>query len=582
MSVYNPTVFKKSGGVKFPWPIEDVELTKEQVLTSNRRVKKADAVIAMTEEHKKEWMKCKLDPIYFLKTYGRVVHVDKGLVPLKLYKYQEKMIRNFKNNRFSITLTCRQAGKTTGVVGFLAWFSIFHSEKDCHVLANKEAQAMEIMKRLRRLYEELPYFLQAGCHSFNLGSIALDNGSSVTGHSSSSSAIRGISAALLYIDEMAFLAQDEEFFESTFPTVSSGETSKILITSTPKGARGVFYKLWKGANETDPELHNEFVPLMVLWPDVPGRNELWKQKTINKIGKTKFAQEHECEFLGSSGTLIPNSVLKEMQFKNPLHEFDDGHLKIFYEVEPDHMYVAVSDCAEGVEADSSVCTVFDVTSLPYRTVAKYRSNLISPLLFPYEHEALCRQYNNAWLLIESNNDVGGQVSYITYYEIEYENVITTSIDKKGQGCRVGGVSPKPGVKTSSRVKNIGCANLKTLLERGLLVTEDEEIIDEMGTFVAKGNSYEADDGCNDDCMMTLVLFSWLVKDQWFVEMTKDDMQGTLKGQRDSGLADDVVDFFSTAAELRREEEEAAKPQSLYDFFNSDLPSPPEAWWARPH
>lgn len=566
MSTQPLGTFKKTGG-KHAWPVEDIVLTKEQVFTGNTRIKRANVKFEMTNEQLSEWMKCKLDPVYFLKTYGRVVHVDRGLVPLKLYKYQEKMIRNFQRERFNIVLTCRQAGKTTGVVGFLAWYSIFHSEKDCHVLANKFDQSMEIMKRLRRLIEELPYFLQAGAVSFNQGNILFDNGSGVTGHSSSSSAIRGISAALLYIDEMAFLAQDEDFFESTFPTVSSGETSKILITSTPKGARGVFYKLWKGANVTNLEDWNEFCALKVLWDEVPGRGESWKQKTINKIGKTKFSQEHECEFLGSSGTLIPNATLSKMQFKNPEIELDEGAYQILYKPDPQAVYVAIADCAEGLEQDYSVCTMIDVSVIPYRVVAKYRSNTISPLLYPYEIERFCRQYNDAWVLVESNNDVGGQVSYILYYEIEYENVILTSPDVKGLGIRVGGSRPKPGVKTTSKVKNLGCSNLKTILETEILIVEDQEIIEEMGTFVQKGNSYEGDDGTNDDCMMTLVLFSWLIKDEWFKDFSDTNAQDNLKGIQSAKMPSDVMTFFSSQS-LKNEmdDEEFEREETMAEFF----------------
>lgn len=566
-------VYKKDGG-RFPWPIEDIQITKEQAFTGKPKIKREGVTLPMTEEHQKEWLKCRRDPVYFLKTYGRVVHIDHGLVPLKLYKYQEKMIRNFQNNRFSITLTCRQAGKTTGVVGFLAWYAIFHSEKDCHVLANKEKQAMEIMKRLRRLIEELPYFLQAGAVAFNQGNIIFENGSSVTGHASSSDSIRGLSAALLYIDEMAFLAQDEEFFESTFPTVSSGDTSKILITSTPKGARGVFYKLWKGAIlPVDSPHYNEFVPLKVLWNEVPGRDENWRDKTIAKIGRTKFSQEHECEFLGSSGTLIPNSVLSGLQFKNPITELEDGNYRILYEPDPSHVYIAIADSAEGLgdDHDYSVCTVVDITTNPYTVVAKYRSNEISPLMFPYVIERMCQHYNNAWALVESNNDVGGQVSYILFYEIEYENCILTSNDKKGKGLKIGGSGAKPGVKTTSRVKNQGAINLRTLLENNLLSVEDDEIIEEMGTFIQKGNSFEADEGTHDDCVMTLVLFSWMIKDPWFLELASSDPQTALKKIQAERVNEEMSIFFSSASLDREDEEEAERlaNRSLDDFFMDD-------------
>ena len=564
----DPGLFKKTGG-KHTWPVEDVTLTKDQVFVGATQIKRAGVILDLSEDHIKEFIKCKKDPVYFLKTYGRVVHVDKGLVPLKLYKYQEKMIRNFQNNRFSICLTCRQAGKTTAVVGFLAWYSIFHSEKDCHVLANKESQSMEIMKRLRRLIEELPYFLQSGAVAFNKGNIAFENGSGVAGHSSSSSAIRGISAALLYIDEFAFLQNDLDFWDSTYSTVSSGTTSKILITSTPKGARGVFHSIWKGAVAKGDQW-NGFMPLQALWYDVPGRDENWKKKTIAAIGPSRFSQEHECEFLGSSGTLIQSPIIAAMQLLNPIHEFDGGAYQILRPVDPDRVYVATADCAEGTENDYSVTTIFDVTEKPYRIAAKYRCNKVSPLVYPYEIERICRQYNDAWVLVE-NNSIGAQILQILYYEIEYENVFLTSSKKNGLGTQVGGAGAKPGVRTTTTTKSLGCSNLKTLVETQMLLIEDADIIEELGRFVIQPNGpYEADEGCHDDTVSTLWLFAWLARTDWFkdvYETDDDSIQDRLKRMRESRLDDSMTTFFSTKSMEREEEEEA--PKSLYDFMTED-------------
>ena len=560
-----PKEYRKYGG-KFPWAVKDVIATSEEVFTGSPKVRAAWAEFELTEEQVLEFAKCAKDPIYFLKTYGRVLHIDHGLIPLDLYDFQEEMILNYKNNRFCLTVTCRQAGKTTAVVGFLAWFIIFHKDKECHVLANKEKGALEIMKRLRRLIEELPYFLQAGAISWNKGNIELDNGSAVTAHSSSSDSVRGVSAALLYIDEMAFLANDDDFWEATFPIISSGQESKVLTTSTPKGARGVFYKLWKGAPE------NEFQVLTVKWDRVPNRTPEWAEKQIAKIGKSRFSQEHECAFLGSSGALVPTEVLENMSFKNPILELDEGKYEILYRPDPERKYVAISDSSEGVGSDYSVTTVFDVSSIPYKVVAKFRDNETSPLMYPYDIEKLCKVYNDCPVLIESNNDVGGQVGYILYYTLEYENCLLTSPTRdKGLGMRIGG--GKVGIKTTAKVKNIGCANLKTLLETGNLIIEDQTTIEELGTFIAKGTSYEADAGCNDDCVMTAVLFSWLVKQEWFTEYTETDVQDNIaKTYADKVLGDNGITEFFSSAQMAQEEE---KEPSFYEFMSGEFKSDQE-------
>ncbi|AXF41497.1 terminase DNA packaging enzyme large subunit [Acinetobacter phage SH-Ab 15599] len=572
------TTFQKNGG-KYPWPVEDSILTKEQLFVGKPRVKRAGVSIDMSEAQIKEWLKCKKDPIYFLKTYGRVVHVDRGLVPLELYPYQEEMIKNYQENRYNIALTCRQAGKTTAVVGFLAWYLIFHAEKDCHVLANKEAQAMEIMKRLRRLYEELPYFLQQGAVAFNQGNILFENGSSCEGHASSSDSIRGRSASLLYLDEMAFLANDEDFVDSVFPVVSSGETSKILITSTPKGARGQFHKIWQGS-QGKGENWNGFKSLLVTWRSVPGRTEDWANKTRKSLGDSRFSQEHECKFLASAGGLISSNILEKMSFASPIHSFDDGAYEILTAPDKERLYVATVDCAEGVGQDNSVITIFDVTEKPYKVVATYHSNTISPLLFPYEIERICTQYNNAWCLVE-NNAVGSQIIQILYYEIEYENVFLTSAKKNGLGLQIGGSGAKPGIKTTKATKSIGCSNLKTLLETESLVIESEIMIDELGTFVAnKTGSYEADEGAKDDTVMTLVLFSWLVKDPFFISefetADKKTIQDRLKAIHDAKLSDTAMATFFSSTSMQNEDEERLaylKNRSVEQFFADNDPDP---------
>jgi hypothetical protein len=360
-------------------------------------------------------------------------------------------------------------------------------------------------------------------------------------------------------DEAAFTARDEEFWTSTFPVLSSGKTTKIALVSTPKGARGVFHKVWKESHlDQDHPMFNGFHHIEIPWHHHPDRDEKWKADTISKTSPSQFEQEHNVKFLGSSGSLIPALVLEKMQWANPLNF--DPFFQVYEYPQENRRYVAVADCSEGVGQDYAVCTVFDVSVIPYKVVAKYRNNEIGPLLFPYQLMSICENYNNCPLLIESNNDVGGQVSYIMYYELEYPEVILTSNDDKGMSVKVGGARPKPGVKTTSKVKMIGCANLKTMLENGKLLIEDQTMLEELGTFIAKGNSYEADEGCHDDTVMTLVLFSWLMKQDWFVDYTSTNIQDSLHDNNIQRLKDELLPFFPPA------NHEADKPVMIVNGF----------------
>ncbi len=542
-------VDQKTGG-KHGWPVQDIILRKDQVLADNSLIRRPNVKITLTPEQELERYKCALDPIYFSKTYLRIISLDDGIVPFDMYPYQEDLVRMFAKNRFCIGCLSRQLGKTTTVAAFIVWYMIFTDEgKQAAVLANKADQAVEIMDRIRLMYEELPYFLQQGAVKFNYTEILLENKSKVFSGSSNPDTVRGKSLHLVYWDEAAFTARDEEFWTSTFPVLSSGNKTKIILTSTPNGARGVFYKTWKGATETDPEKHNGFAHYNAIWSSIPSRDEAWKTSMIKKTSPSKFQQEHETKFLGSSGCLIPAAILENLFWENPLK--DEHNLKIYDNPSKSRKYVAIADCAEGLGQDYSVCTVFDVTSFPYKVVAVYRNNEISPLLFPYTLVSICNRYNECPLLIESNNDVGGQVSYITHYELEYPNVIRTKTDDKGIGLKIGGLGSKPGIKTTKKVKMIGCANLKTLLENGLLTPTDQTLIEELGTFIGVGNSFEADEGCNDDVVMTCVLFSWLVKQPWFDDefQTKTVSSG-LQSNIDN-IRDSVLDFYGP---LNAEEE----------------------------
>lgn len=503
---------KDGGGT--PFPVDDIMLPMKDTYNGNILIKRAHVKNEITFDHIQEQIKCARDPIYFIENYCRIVSLDDGIVPFKMYDYQRDMIKMYINNRFNLTLTARQMGKTATMAAYILWFAIFNPTKYIAVLANKMEQAQEIMDRIRMSFEYLPFFLQHGVTVYNKRRVVFDNGSVIFSAATSASSIRGRSVDLVYIDEAAFIENDITFYESTYPVITSGKDSRVIMTSTPRGARGMFYMLYRESQAG----RNYYTTLEVLWDRHPKRDEKWKEVTIANIGYSRFAQEFACKFQGSSGTLVPTEVLELMQWRNPISETED--LKVYEEYEPGNRYIAIADPAGGVGQDYSVCTILDVTKYPYKIVCKFRNNNISPLLFPHTIMNMCMNYGHCPALVESNNDVGGQVTYILYYELEYENVVLTSNSERAiGGLREGGKGNQalPGVRTTKKVKSIGCSNLKTLLENGYLVIEDQETIDELGTFIAKNSSYEADDECHDDTVMPLVLFSWFIKSDLFNE-----------------------------------------------------------------
>ena len=522
---------KDGGGA--PFPVADDLFPLKDCYLGNPLVKRAHVSMELKPEHLLELVKCRENPIYFAENYCRIISVDEGIVPFKLYKFQKRMIKQYFENRFSLTVTARQMGKTTSVATFILWFALFQADKECAILANKGAQAQEVVDRIRMMYEYLPFFLQTGATVYNKTKLVFDNRSIIFSAATSASSIRGHSVALLYIDEAAFIENDMQFYESTYPVISSGQKSRVIMTSTPKGKRGMFYKLYNDGLEGK----NDYKVITVKWDHHPNRGEKWRDQTLRNTSKQQFAQEFECSFLGSSGTLIDSECLQSLTFKNPINHIEevledgtivpkvnvDEHFYVYEEYDPKHRYVMIADPSEGLGQDYSVCTVIDVTQIPYRVVAKYRNNYISPILFPHTIVNIAEAYGQPPVLVEANNACGGQVSYILYYELEYENTVLTKPDAKGRSLQTDGRSAQPGVKTTTRVKSIGCANLKTLLENNTLEPNDFHIVEELGTFIQKGKSYEADEDCHDDTVMTLVLFAWFVKQDFFADYAQSDI-----------------------------------------------------------
>jgi hypothetical protein len=494
----------------------------------NSNLKRVGVTISFTEEEAQEFIKCASNPVYFIKNYVKIVNVDKGLVPFDMWDFQEEMVRDFHANRFSICKMPRQVGKTTTTVGYMLWCVLFQEEYNIAILANKGQLAQEILSRVQKAYEYLPLWLQQGIITWNKRNIELENGSKIYAYATSAAGVRGGTYNLIFLDEFAFVPKNmaDEFFTSTYPVISSGQTSKVIIVSTPCGLNH-FYKMWVDATEK----RSLYKPIEVHWSMVPGRDARWKEETIRNTSEEQFRQEFETEFIGSSATLITGAKLRSLAFRDP--PWQEECLDIYEQPQQGKMYIATVDCSEGVGLDYHTINVLDVTETPYRQVAKYRNNKLPLLFFPTVIYSLCKRYNEAYALIETNN-VGQQVVDILHYDLEYEYVY--KIDHhhiKGQTISGGfRKSSGFGIKTTKTVKKIGCANLKTLIESDKLLIQDFDTIAELNTFVRVRDSYAAEEGNNDDIVMGLVLFAWLTAQTYFKDSTNIDIRKVLLEEND--------------------------------------------------
>ncbi len=509
----------------------------------NPLLKKVRQDISWTDEMKQEFVKCALNPIYFAENYIQIVNVDRGMIPIKLYDYQKEIITKITNNRRVTVVTSRQAGKTTTAAAVILHYILFNSDKKVALLANKGEAAREILDRIKISYEGLPEFLQQGVKEWNKGNITLENGSIVIATATSSSAIRGKSINLLYIDEAAFVENWDQFFASVFPTISSGETTKILFTSTPNGLNH-FYKTCMGAQANrNTNDWNGYEYVEVPWQQVPGRGEVWKNETLAAMNfdHEKFAQEFECAWLGSSGTLINGATLKTLVAKPPLMALDG--IKQYQLPQSGHQYVIIADVSRGKGLDYSAFHVIDITTMPYNQVCTYKNNLVTPIDYAVEIHRISKLYNNATILVEIN-DIGGQVADSLFYDYESESLIYTE-NAGARGKRISGgfnKSAERGIRTTKTVKAVGCSILKLLIEQYQLIINDHDTIYELSRFSRKGNSYEAESGCNDDLAMGLVLFAWLSDQQYFKELTNINTLMKLRDKTDEDIENDLVPF----------------------------------------
>ena len=509
-----------------------------QTYLGNSNLKGAGVQIDWTPDMIREWVKCKNDPVYFAQNYIKIVHVDHGLITIDLYDYQRDIIAKFNSNRRTAVVTSRQAGKTTTAVVVILHYILFNEYKRVGLLANKGDSAREILERIKIAFEALPKWIQQGVVEWNKGSVELENGSKVIAAATSSSNIRGKSMNLLYIDETAFVEGWDEFSASVLPTISSGETTKVLYTSTPNGLNH-FYKVCVGAREGT----NGYAYVEVPWYKVPGRDEKWKKEAIDTLDGDyqKFSQEYECEFQGSSGTLIDGSKLKTLVPKEAIVERNG--LRLYERYEEGHQYVCVVDVSRGKGLDYSAFSILDITKMPYKQVCSFKDNMVTPIEYAEILYRTCKTFGECAVLVEVN-DIGQQVSELLHHDYEYENILyTESAGRSGKRISSGfGKGSDPGIRTTKSVKAIGCNMLKLMVEQDQLIINDMDTINELSTFSRKGTSYEAEPGCHDDLVMTLVLFGWLSDQQYFKDITDINTLAKLRERSEEDLMNELTPF----------------------------------------
>ena len=512
---------------------------KSDVYLGNPNLKKAGTEIQFTKKQVEEWIKCKNDPLYFALHYIQIISLDEGLVPFTMYGFQKEIMMDFHNNRFNIAKLPRQTGKSTTVVAYLLHYAIFNDSVNIGILANKASTARELLGRLQLAYENLPKWMQHGILVWNKGNVELENGSKILAASTSASAVRGMSFNILFLDEFAFVPNHvaEQFFASVYPTITSGKSTKVIIISTPNGMNH-FYKMWEDARNGK----NGYVTNEVHWSQVPGRDAKWKEETMKNTSKRQFAQEFECDFLGSADTLISPAKLQTIPFTDPI--LSNAGLDVHKRAEKDHEYIITVDVARGIGGDYSAFVVFDITTLPYQIVAKYRNNEIKPVMFPSVILQVCKEYNNPYVLVEVN-DIGDSIAATMNYDLEYPNVLMCSMrGRAGQvvGQGFSGNKTQLGVKMSITVKKQGCANLKAIIEDDKLTFKDFDILRELTTFIQRKQAWEADDGYHDDLVMCLVIFAWLCMQDYFKEMTDLDVRRRIYEEQRNQIEQDMAPF----------------------------------------
>lgn len=538
----------------------------------NPNLAKAGQKNTFTSEQLIEYKRCMNDPVYFAEKYFRIIDVDKGLCPIKMYEFQKAAVQLYAKGRRKLALCCsRQIGKTTMATTVILHYALFNKDRRIALLANKGDSAREILSRIQLAFEYLPKWLQVGVKEWNKGSVEFENGSTIIAAASSSSAIRGKSMSMVYIDECAFVENWEEFSASVLPTLSSGKKTITIFTSTPNGLNH-FYYYCQGAKAINTPKWNGYDYLETKWYEVPGRTEQWKESVLAELGfdHNKFEREYECSFQGSSGSLISANALRLLEGKDPEYVTEEG-LKQYVKPIKNHRYVLIADPSEGKGLDFATFSIFDISvDKNYKQVCTYRSNRTTPTDFAAIINSTAILYNKAFVCVENNN-MGIQVCSLLWDAHEYENLIRTENMGRG-GKQITFTADKRteiGVRTTNPLKLIGCAMLKLLIEQNQMTIIDKATIDELSSFIKKGASYQADEGKHDDTVTPLWLFGWMSQTKFWAHIMEHNVFEGMQEVPDDAIERMMSEMRAKAIQML---DSAVNPQTKYEVIDD------EAWF----
>ena len=437
------------------------------------------------------------DPVHFITKYCVIEHPVHGSVPFELRPYQINLVKTLKEHRQSIILSARQTGKSVTSAAYLLWFAMFHFEKTVGIASNKNSNAMEMIHRIRFIYERLPHWLKPGLtdDGWNKHNVGFDNGSRILSEATSENSFRGMAISLLFLDEFAFVRDtvQEAFWKSTSPTLSTG--GACIICSTPNGDSNIFAQLWRGALLKA----NGMEPFEVKWDEAPGRDEKFKEEETAKIGETAWKQEYECQFLSSDPLLVNTVVSANLtaEVKNNIPVATIGDIKFFKPIIPSSTYLVGVDPATGTGEDFTVIVAYEFPSL--EQVVEFRSNTTSSVTAYHELKKLLqifeRQQCTAYFSVE-NNGVGEAIMAL-FEADETPPESAEFVSESGQ--------KRKGMTTTGKSKMKACMAFKEMIERKTLNPKSPTFVEEIKHFVRKGGSYGAKRGATDDIIMATLI-----------------------------------------------------------------------------
>jgi Terminase large subunit, T4likevirus-type, N-terminal/Terminase RNaseH-like domain len=483
-------------------------------MSDNQFVRSKGLAVSLTNHQVQEYVKC-CDPDtgyeYFMRNYFYIQHPTRGQLLYDPYDFQLKLIDNYHNHRFSVSMMPRQTGKTTSAAGYLLWYAMFHPDKTILIAAHQYSGAQEIMDRIRYAYEMCPLWLKAGVETYNKGNIDFENKSRIVARATTEKTGRGMSLSLLYLDEFAFVRPSiaKEFWTAISPTLSTG--GKCIITSTPNSDEDQFANIWKQANKkvdafgntTDVGV-NGFSPFRAEWWEHPDRDEKWKEEEIGKIGEERFRREHGLEFIIDEETLIDSIVLSNLESVEPVYK--TGQVRWFKKPTRDHIYVVALDPSLGTGGDPAAIQVFEADTA--EQVAEWRHNRTA---IPEQIKLLAEICNKIAddtgksdrLYYSLENNTIGEAALISLAEFGEDSIKGSMISEPK---KIGGTRRyRRGFNTTNKTKLEASSKLKNLLESKKMKIHSQMLISELKTFVASGGSYAAKIGETDDLVMATLL-----------------------------------------------------------------------------